>query len=126
MAGLKKAALFFSRTPSSLQYQRSYQGAGDLVAQIMHRVSVYELLKLCMSDVFLFRDLKLNKGTILKASVEYIRVLRRDQEKMHQILHRYQNVEQDNKIMAMRIHVSPTVQIGWMGVGGPRVCPHAY
>lgn len=50
--------------------------------------------------------MKLNKGTILKASVEYIRVLRRDQEKLHQMLQRYPTLEQENKGLMSRIQVS--------------------
>uniref|UniRef100_A0A5S6R2P5 BHLH domain-containing protein n=1 Tax=Trichuris muris TaxID=70415 RepID=A0A5S6R2P5_TRIMR len=49
-------------------------------------------------------EMKLNKGTILKASVEYIRHLRKDQDRLYQLLQKQLNLEQENKRLQERVH----------------------
>ncbi|CDW57417.1 HLH domain containing protein [Trichuris trichiura] len=51
-------------------------------------------------------EMKLNKGTILKASVEYIRHLRKDQDRLYRLLQKQLTLEQENKRLQERVHVS--------------------
>ena len=46
-----------------------------------------------------------NKGTILKASVDYIKKLRKDSDKMRQLSDRERQLESVNRKMALRIQV---------------------
>ncbi|XP_069141815.1 microphthalmia-associated transcription factor-like isoform X2 [Argopecten irradians] len=48
-------------------------------------------------------DLRQNKGTILKASVDYIRKLKKDQERNRQLEERQRGLEQTNRKMLLRI-----------------------
>ncbi|OWF45234.1 microphthalmia-associated transcription factor-like isoform X2 [Mizuhopecten yessoensis] len=48
-------------------------------------------------------DLRQNKGTILKASVDYIRRLKKDQERNRQLEDRQRGLEQTNRKMLLRI-----------------------
>ncbi|XP_033745262.1 microphthalmia-associated transcription factor-like isoform X2 [Pecten maximus] len=48
-------------------------------------------------------DLRQNKGTILKASVDYIRRLKKDQERSRQMEERQRGLEQTNRKMLLRI-----------------------
>ncbi|XP_060074144.1 microphthalmia-associated transcription factor-like isoform X2 [Ylistrum balloti] len=48
-------------------------------------------------------DLRQNKGTILKASVDYIRRLKKDQERNRQLEERQRGLEQTNRKMLLRI-----------------------
>uniref|UniRef100_A0A646QCR7 Transcription factor EC n=1 Tax=Hemiscolopendra marginata TaxID=943146 RepID=A0A646QCR7_9MYRI len=49
------------------------------------------------------RDVRQNKGTILRASVEFIRRLKRDAEKVKQIEERHKQLEQLNRKLLLRI-----------------------
>ncbi|KRY88480.1 Transcription factor EC [Trichinella pseudospiralis] len=46
--------------------------------------------------------MKLNKGSILKASVDYIRQLRKDQERLYQLLQKQMALEAENKRLSNR------------------------
>ena len=63
-----------------------------------------------MSDIVvipvLFRDVRQNKGTILKASVDYIRKLKREQERIKQIEDDKRNTEELNRRLLLRVQVS--------------------
>ena len=51
-----------------------------------------------------YRDFRQNKGTILKASVDYIRRLQRDMEKSRVVDAKQRQLEEANKKMKLRIH----------------------
>ncbi|XP_069852708.1 transcription factor EC isoform X2 [Dipodomys merriami] len=48
-------------------------------------------------------DMRWNKGTILKASVEYIKWLQKEQQKARELEHRQKKLEQANKRLLLRI-----------------------
>jgi hypothetical protein len=47
-----------------------------------------------------------NKGTILKASVEYIRRLKKDQDRLKQLETRQKQLEMNNRKMILRMQVN--------------------
>ncbi|XP_023933071.1 transcription factor EC isoform X2 [Lingula anatina] len=49
------------------------------------------------------KDMRQNKGTILKASVDYIRKLRKDHEKLKMMEERHRSLESTNRKMMLRI-----------------------
>lgn len=49
--------------------------------------------------------MKLNKGTILQASVEYILSLRKDHDRLVHMQHKQQTLEEENRRMVKRIQV---------------------
>lgn len=53
----------------------------------------------------LYRDLRQNKGSILKASVDYIRKLRKDQDRLRQLEDKQRQTESQNRKMMLRIQV---------------------
>lgn len=55
--------------------------------------------------VIYFRDFRNNKGCILKASVDYIRELRREQQRMKLIEDKLQQTERQNKLLMLRLQV---------------------
>lgn len=62
-----------------------------------------------MSDIVLiafFRDVRQNKGTILKASVDYIRKLKREQERIRQLEEDKRSTEDLNRKLLLRVQVS--------------------
>ena len=46
-----------------------------------------------------------NKGTILKASVDYIRKLKREQDRMRQLEEEKKNTEEINRRLLLRVQV---------------------
>jgi len=48
-------------------------------------------------------DMKQNKGTILKSSVDYIRRLKKDRERLRNVEHRSQSLEDMNKKLLLRV-----------------------
>ena len=60
-----------------------------------------------------FRDLRQNKGSILKASVDYIRKLRRDQERLKQIEEKQRQTELQNRKMMLRVQVKTVKWLSW-------------
>ncbi|KHJ42211.1 Helix-loop-helix DNA-binding domain protein [Trichuris suis] len=58
-------------------------------------------------------EMKLNKGTILKASVEYIRHLRKDQDRLYQLLQKQLSLEQENKRLQERVHAKISASCGF-------------
>jgi len=54
---------------------------------------------------FVFSDVRQNKGTILKASVDYIRKLRREQDRMRQVEEEKRNTEELNRRLLLRVQV---------------------
>ena len=53
----------------------------------------------------IYSDLRQNKGSILKASVDYIRKLRRDQERLRHLEDKQRQTESSNRKMLLRIQV---------------------
>ena len=51
-------------------------------------------------------DMRQNKGTILKASVDYIKRLRREQDRMKQVEEEKRNTEELNRRLLLRVQVS--------------------
>lgn len=60
--------------------------------------------------LFSFSDVRQNKGTILKASVDYIRKLRREQDRMKQVEEEKRNTEELNRRLLLRVQVRITVE----------------
>lgn len=57
-------------------------------------------------------DMRQNKGTILKASVEYIRRLKKDQDRMKLMETRQRQLEMNNRKLLLRMQVcAPVVLI---------------
>ncbi len=54
----------------------------------------------------LLRDMRWNKGTILKASVDYIRKLQREQQRAKELENRQKKLEHANRHLMLRIQVS--------------------
>lgn len=62
---------------------------------------------LSAEDVCVFlRDMRWNKGTILKASVDYIRKLQREQQRAKELENRQKKLEHANRHLMLRIQVS--------------------
>ena len=55
--------------------------------------------------LFSFSDVRQNKGTILKASVDYIRKLKREQDRMKQVEEEKRNTEELNRRLLLRVQV---------------------
>lgn len=53
------------------------------------------------------RDMRWNKGTILKASVDYIRKLQREQQRAKELEMRQKKLEHANRHLLLRIQVQP-------------------
>lgn len=53
-----------------------------------------------------FRDMRQNKGTILKSSVDYIRNLKRDLDKMKRVDQEKKQLEMINRKLLLRVQVS--------------------
>lgn len=53
----------------------------------------------------IFRDMRWNKGTILKASVDYIRKLQREQQRAKELENRQKKLEHANRHLMLRIQV---------------------
>lgn len=60
--------------------------------------------------LFSFSDVRQNKGTILKASVDYIRKLKREQDRMKQVEEEKRNTEELNRRLLLRVQVRITVE----------------
>ena len=58
-----------------------------------------------------FSDLRQNKGSILKASVDYIRKLRKDQERHRQIEDKLRQAEAEKRKMFLRMQVMKTSRV---------------
>ena len=68
----------------------------------------------------LYRDLRQNKGSILKASVDYIRRLQRDQERLKVMEERQRQLETTNRKMLLRMQVTDSLASshrGWTCTG---------
>lgn len=61
---------------------------------------------LYLSDFKKNRDMRQNKGSILKASVDYIRKLKRDQERLKHVEDRQRQIEAANRKMMLRMQVN--------------------
>jgi len=53
--------------------------------------------------VHITRDMKYNKGTILRASVDYVKCLKNEVDKLPEVEKRYRDLEDENRRMNMRI-----------------------
>lgn len=56
-------------------------------------------------SVLLPSDMRWNKGTILKASVDYIRKLQREQQRTKELENRQKKLEHANRHLLLRIQV---------------------
>lgn len=68
----------------------------------MHKISKF-------NDVLIFvvsSDVRQNKGTILKASVDYIRRLKKEQDRIRQLEEEKRNSEELNRRLLLRVQVS--------------------
>lgn len=54
----------------------------------------------------IFRDMRWNKGTILKASVDYIKKLQREQQRAKELENRQKKLEHANRHLMLRIQVN--------------------
>lgn len=54
-------------------------------------------------------DMRWNKGTILKASVEYIKWLQKEQQRARELEHRQKKLEHANRRLLLRIQVCMSV-----------------
>ena len=61
-------------------------------------------------------DSRHNKGTILKASVDYIRRLKRDQDKLRAIEDRQRAVENTNRKMLLKMQVGNHVEVYYLSL----------
>ena len=59
-----------------------------------------------------------NKGTILKASVDYIRKLQKEQQRSKDLESRQRSLEQANRSLQLRIQVWKEEAVAEVGVGG--------
>ena len=58
-----------------------------------------------MHQLFCFSDFRNNKGCILKASVDYIRDLRRDQQRLKLLEDKLKQTERQKKLLMLRLQV---------------------
>lgn len=58
------------------------------------------------------RDMRWNKGTILKASVDYIRKLQREQQRARELETRQKKLEHANRHLLLRIQVQGSRRAG--------------
>lgn len=66
-------------------------------------------------------DMRWNKGTILKASVEYIRWLQKEQQHARELESRQKKLEQANRRLLLRIQVLEPDTLGVVLSGLPRL-----
>lgn len=71
--------------------------------------------RLCVTQ----RDMRWNKGTILKASVEYIRWLQKEQQHARELESRQKKLEQANRRLLLRIQVLEPDTVGVVLSGLP-------
>lgn len=64
-----------------------------------------QILKRSVFFHFHYRDMRWNKGTILKASVDYIRKLQREQQRAKELENRQKKLEHANRHLLLRIQV---------------------
>ena len=57
------------------------------------------------------RDVRQNKGSILKASVDYIRILRKEREKKISLEEKFRRLEQSNRKALLKIQVGSEQRI---------------
>lgn len=71
--------------------------------------------------VWLLRDTRWNKGTILKASVDYIRKLQKEQQRVREMEDRQRRLESTNHSLLLRIQVR--AEVGGRGPAAPPSVP---
>lgn len=64
---------------------------------------------ICLLSGWNGREMRWNKGTILKASVDYIRKLQKEQQRAKEIEMRQKKLEQSNQALLLRIQVYETL-----------------
>lgn len=67
-------------------------------------------------------DMRWNKGTILKASVEYIKWLQKEQQRARELEHRQKKLEHANRRLLLRIQVCINVATNYKAF--PVLSPH--
>lgn len=58
-----------------------------------------------------YRDVRWNKGTILRASVEYIKRMQKDMQRTREVENNFKRMEMANKQLWLRIEVTHTHNI---------------
>lgn len=69
------------------------------------------------------RETRWNKGTILKASVDYIRKLQKEQQRAREMEDRQRRLETTNHSLLLRIQVKRGRCLGWGRSLGARLAP---
>ena len=69
---------------------------------MLRTIKKFQVLSTCAK----VRDVRQNKGSILKASVDYIKLLRRDKEKRSAVEERCKKLEQNHRRALLKIQVS--------------------
>lgn len=69
----------------------------------------------------MLRETRWNKGTILKASVDYIRKLQKEQQRVREMEDRQRKLESTNHSLLLRIQVR--AEVGGRGPAGPPSVP---
>ena len=64
------------------------------------------LMVLYWMVLMVFRELRWNKGTILKASVDYIRRLQKEQQRARDLEVRQRTLENSNRTLELRVQVT--------------------
>ena len=64
-----------------------------------------EITCITYKHIFHCSDARQNKGSILKASVDHIRRLHREMDKVKTFEHKQRQLEESNRVMQMRIRV---------------------
>ena len=68
---------------------------------MLRTIKKFQVLSTCAK----VRDVRQNKGSILKASVDYIKLLRRDKEKRSAVEERCKKLEQNHRRALLKIQV---------------------
>lgn len=97
----------------SLQYWFLVHVIASLIGCfIITLIITSSLIGYCIQPVVFYSDMRQNKGTILKASVEYIRRLKKDQDRVKQMETRQRQLEMNNRKLLLRMQVcAPVVLI---------------
>lgn len=76
-------------------------------------IIIYSYFLFCYTGSFVSdSEMRWNKGTILKASVDYIRKLQKEQHRAKDIEMRQKKLEQANHSLILRIQVSTKLMFG--------------
>lgn len=63
-------------------------------------------MNLCVCTYCVLSDVRWNKGTILRASVEYIKRMQKDVQRTREVENNFKRMEMANKQLMLRIQVT--------------------